>query len=285
MPALSRRAAPLALLAALSAAPALAQNATQGAQARQAQHERMMQALEAATTRLDAAAARLEAQADAGAAPAQGAAQQAECRGQLTAQGVGAVAAIPDILRMSFDAQAQAENPGEALSQASSQTQAVLEAIAAAGVAKKDVATSAVSLRPVYDRSDRQAPTIEGWQAASSLNVTLRDISLFGQLASAATEAGATGLSGVSFDVSDREARLEEARDEAVKAALARAQRLADAAGASLGAILELSEAGNMGGPRPMFARAAAMESADMPIAEGEQSLEASVTLTVELCQ
>ena len=36
--------------------------------------------------------------------------------------------------------------------------------------------------------------------------------------------------------------------------------------------------------PRPMFARAAsAME--DMPIAEGEQTLSASVNMTFELCR
>ncbi len=214
--------------------------------------------------------------------------EAAQCRGRLVVEGEGIETATPDVLRVSFGADARAEGPGEALSQASQATQALLDAVLAAGVAKADVSTTQVSLNPVYDRSERNAPPeIVAWEAGSSLAVTLKDVSRFGALATAATEAGATRISGVSFAVSDEATRLEAARQAAVKAALARAELLAGAAGARVGAILELSETGvSTPGPRPMFARAAGEAvMADMPIAEGSQELRASVTATVELCQ
>ncbi|SFH69133.1 SIMPL domain-containing protein [Albimonas pacifica] len=217
------------------------------------------------------------------------AAEAPQCRGRLVVEGEGIETATPDVLRVSFGADARAEGPGEALAQASEAVKALLDAVLAAGVAKEDVSTTQVNLNPVYDRSERNAaPEIVAWEAGSSLAVTLKDVSKFGALATAATEAGATSISGVSFAVSDEKDRLEAARQAAVKAALARAELLAGAADARVGAILELSETGiSMPGPRPMFARAAVAESAmaDMPIAEGAQELRATVTATVELCQ
>ncbi|MDF2233871.1 SIMPL domain-containing protein [Albimonas sp. CAU 1670] len=212
-----------------------------------------------------------------------------ECRGRLMVEGEGIETATPDVLQVTFGADARAEQPGQALNDASEATQALLDAVLAAGVEKTDVSTTQVSLNPVYDRSERdRAPEIVAWEAGSSLAVTLHDVSAFGKLATAATEAGATRISGVTFAVSDEDERLEKARAAAVKAALARADLLAEAAGARVGAILELSETGvYRPGPRPMFARAAVGEAsmADMPIAEGSQELRASVTATVELCQ
>ncbi|WP_339947663.1 SIMPL domain-containing protein [uncultured Albimonas sp.] len=215
-----------------------------------------------------------------------------QCRGRLVVEGEGIETATPDVLRVSFGADARAEGPGEALSRASQATKSLLDAVLAAGVAREDVSTTQVSLNPVYERSDRAdrnaPPEIVAWEAGSSLAVTLKDVSGFGALATAATEAGATRISGVSFAVSDEKDRLEAARMAAVKAALARADLLAQAAGARVGAILELSESGiSIPGPRPMFARAAVSEASmsDMPLAEGAQELRASVNLTVELCQ
>jgi len=217
------------------------------------------------------------------------AAEAPQCRGRLVVEGEGIETATPDVLRVSFGAEARAEGPGEALSRASEATQGLLDAMLAAGVAKEDVSTTQVNLNPVYDHSQRNAPPkIVAWEAGSSLAVTLKEVSKFGALATAATEAGATSISGVSFAVSDEDERLKAARQAAVKAALARAELLAGAAGARVGAILELSETGiSMPGPRPMFARAAVAEAsmADMPIAEGAQELRATVTATVELCQ
>ena len=91
--------------------------------------------------------------------------------------------------------------------------------------------------------------------------------------------AGANQAGGVQFLVEDQDTLLNSARAEAVGKAKERATLYAEAAGVSLGPIIEITEGGGRGGPSPMFTRnAAALEAA--PIASGEQDLSVSVTIT-----
>lgn len=213
---------------------------------------------------------------------------QGECAGRITVQGAGTVTAVPDLLRITFRAQAESADPSEALAEAARRTERMLAAIAAQGVAPEDLATVEVSLAPVYERPTRdEPPRIVNWRAASGAAVTLRDLSLFGTLIREATGAGATGLGGFAFDVTNREELLGEARALAVTDALARATQMADAAGLRLGPVLEINEAG-WSVPRPFEARAVMMSDAspvpEMPLAPGSADLTANVGLTAALC-
>lgn len=222
----------------------------------------------------------------AGPALAQQEAESATCPGRITVQGEGSVQAVPDLLRVTFEVEAEADAPGTALQDASADTQAVLDALKAQGIAARDISTTEVSLIPVRDQTEaNEPPKTVGWRAASALRVSVRDTSAFGSLADAATQAGATGIGGVALEVSDPSQKLKEARQAAVREALARAETLAGAAEMTLGDVLEINDQGGGGIPRPMFARAAAMESADMPIAAGEQTVTASISMTLALCQ
>lgn len=209
------------------------------------------------------------------------------CPGRVTVAGSGEVRAVPDQLSARFDIRREAGDPGAALSAASEAVQAVLEALAAQGVPEADIATASVSLSPLRERPDRDSPPeITGWQAGSALQVTLDDPAAFGPAASAATEAGATGIGGVQLTLADPAPLRAEARDAAVKDALAKARAMARAAGLTPGAVLELREgAASDGGPE-RFAGARAMAvSADMPVATGEQLVTETVTAVVELCR
>jgi uncharacterized protein YggE len=74
---------------------------------------------------------------------------------------------------------------------------------------------------------------------------------------------------------------LEKARIQAVADARARAATYAQAAGVTLGPIVSISEGGGETAPRPMF-RVMAM-AAPTPIAPGEQSVTADVTVVWEI--
>ena len=71
---------------------------------------------------------------------------------------------------------------------------------------------------------------------------------------------------------------------DAVADAIARAQTLTKAAGVTLGPITSISENGGYSPPRPMY-RMTAMASAPAPtpIAAGEQSVTAGVSITWEI--
>ena len=131
---------------------------------------------------------------------------------------------------------------------------------------------------------DGSAPEVTGWRAYASLDVAVRELDAFGRLADAAIAAGATGVSSARLEVSDAEARLGEARAAAVRDAIAKARAMAEAAGLALGPVLTLVE-GGAAAPRPLAARGLAMAAAEaMPVAPGERTLSARVTLTAALC-
>ncbi len=239
-----------------------------------------------ARTHLIAAAAALALVGPAAAQQARPPAEGGTCPGRIAVQGEGSVQAVPDLLRLTFEVEAEADTPAAALEDASADTQAVLDALKAQGLAARDISTTEVSLHPIRDQQEAgRAPVTTGWRAASALRAAVRDTGRFGEIADAATQAGATGIGGVALEVSDPSEKLKAARQAAVRDGLARAETLATAAEMTLGDVLEINDQGGGGLPRPMFARAAAMESADMPIAAGEQSVTASVSLTLALCQ
>ena len=87
-------------------------------------------------------------------------------------------------------------------------------------------------------------------------------------------------MSGIEFVVSEQSKLLDKARAEAIADARRKAELYANAAGMKVGRVMAISEEGSVPLPRafqPMRAGAAA------PIAPGEQSLRAVVTVSYEL--
>jgi uncharacterized protein YggE len=89
----------------------------------------------------------------------------------------------------------------------------------------------------------------------------------------------------VSFTIRNPKPLMTQARSEAVKDAIAKAQTLAKAAGVSLGPILSISEGGDIR-PVPMYEKAMSVRMAapaPTPVAAGEQSVTAHVAITWEI--
>jgi uncharacterized protein YggE len=88
---------------------------------------------------------------------------------------------------------------------------------------------------------------------------------------------GANEMGGLSFEVSKAETLRDEARRQAMANALRRARLFAEAAGASVGEVLWISEDVSTPPIRPVpMARAARAEM--VPVEPGTQELEARVT-------
>jgi uncharacterized protein YggE len=121
---------------------------------------------------------------------------------------------------------------------------------------------------------------LTGYEAANLLRVTCRDLSKLGELLDALTGAGGNEMRGISFDIDNKGKLMDEARAIAVRNARANAQLYAREAGVSLGAVLSISEAG---APTPVYRSRAMAEmavAAPVPIAEGEQTISASISVT-----
>jgi uncharacterized protein YggE len=117
----------------------------------------------------------------------------------------------------------------------------------------------------------------------NQLTVRVRDLEALGGVLDRSIQDGANTFNGLSFGLADPVPALNEARKRAVADAMARAKLLSGAAGVTLGSVVSITEGGGMGGPVPMFRMAAADAASAIPVAAGEISTTASVTMVFEL--
>ena len=200
----------------------------------------------------------------------------------LRVTGEGRVDTVPDQATISVGVVSRADTARDALGQNARAMQGLMGVLERSGIQPRDIRTTQVSLNPEYTRSSNtlpaEAPRITGYYANTQLQVTVADIAGLGGVLDDLTRAGSNQIGGISFSVADPDPLLDEARRRAVQDARDKARLYASAAGVTLGAIQTIADApAAIPGPQP-FARAEMM-AADMPMAPGEVSISAQVTL------
>jgi uncharacterized protein YggE len=212
-------------------------------------------------------------------------------RRTLTLTGQAEVSAAPDMAVISAGTVSEAKTARAALTANNEAMAKVIATIEAASVENKDIQTSNFSVQPKYvypkasSSGEQQPPRISGYTVSNSVSVIVRDLAKLGAIMDAVVSSGVNQMQGLSFTIAKPEPLRDEARKQAVAAALARASLYAQAAGVKLGPILSISEAGGPRPPQPvarMAARAAVAE-ASVPVAQGEQSISATVNIVWEL--
>lgn len=149
---------------------------------------------------------------------------------------------------------------------ASAGNNAVMNRVAAAlerlGIKREDVQTRQITLSRIDYGPERGR-----FQANNVVEARVRDLDRAGEAIAATTEAGANVLSGPNMTVSDPEAASRSAYAAAYKAARARAEAYADAAGLKVGRVLAIRDGGESGDPIPYVGDAMAQVAAPPPIA------------------
>lgn len=209
----------------------------------------------------------------------------------LTISAEGKSTRTPDLAGFSAGVTTEGKTAGEAMSANAAAMTRVIAALRKAGVADKDIQTSSINLNPVYGQpvvgpngQVTNEPRIVGYQAINMVTIRARDIKNFGKVLDALVASGANQISGPSFQMSDPTAAQDEARISAMKAARARADLYARAAGLRVVRIVSISEGGGYGPPQPVFAMAKmASDSASTPVQSGEVEAQVSVTVQFEL--
>ena len=204
----------------------------------------------------------------------------------------------PDMAELSLTICPQGATAQEAQAQAASELDALKAALAALGIDEKNIVASQVSIYARYDWSD-YVEKIVGYQA--SIDITLRELTIDQANSAIPAIAGIedTTLDGTRFYVSTYDERYQEALVSALQVAQAKAQVLAQAAGAQLGAVANVcedydsqeyryssvqakSEADTMAVAEAAAADTGAGNSSDM-LNPGEIEIKASISVTYEL--
>jgi uncharacterized protein len=201
--------------------------------------------------------------------------------GAITVSGTGRVSVQPDIADLRLGVNISRLTVDEARNDAAKTMAAILDAVTKAGVAKKDVRTSLLSVQPRYEYRDNEPPRLAGYELANVVEVTVRDLAKLGDVVDGSLKAGATSMDSLNFRLNDPSPAEKQARTLAMAQARSRADVLAEAAGVAISGVSDVSEGGAMP-PRPYAAKAERMMLADdasTPVETG--SLEISVTVSV----
>lgn len=200
---------------------------------------------------------------------------------QITVTGEGLVDAQPDLATLTLGVTNEATEAQAAMAATSDAVARVLERLTAMGIEAHDVQTQRFSLNPVWSNrgnSGSDPAKITGFTASNMVMVRVRDLDALGQVLDAVISDGANDFNGLRFGVQNSNPLQNEARAAAVKDGIAKATLLAEAAGVTLGPVVSISDHGG-GGPRPMMMEMAAARDSSVPIAAGEVTLSASVSM------
>ena len=159
--------------------------------------------------------------------------------------GTGEVSVTPDIAALRLGIAAQAASVAEAQPQAAEAMDRVMTALTDNGVAGKDIQTQYFSIRQVtkWDR-EKEEEIVVGYRVTNKVIAKIRDIDKVSTIIDAVAEAGGdlTRIDSIDFSVDDPSAYYEEARQEAMADAKAKAEQLAKLAGVKLGKPTYISE-------------------------------------------
>ena len=162
----------------------------------------------------------------------------------ITISATGTTTVIPDAVRLNATVSVLGTTSKGALSTASKTSSAVRSALTANKLAAKDIATQSITVYPEYSYPASGTPTLSGYRATQSFDITIRSATTAGAIVDAIVEAGRDNLqvNGVSPFVLDSDKATETARTAAVKKAKAKAASYAKLLGVKLGRVIYLDE-------------------------------------------
>lgn len=165
----------------------------------------------------------------------------AASQGVLTVSGKSEIQATPDIVIIQVGVNSRQPTSEQARAHNAEMIGVTIAAIESLGIPRQDIQTGGLSLWPYHN----EYGTVRlGYEMSTDMSVTVRDMDLAGKVVDAAIDAGSNTLSGINFQVSNREELYQQALTQAVAAARAKAQALAAADGRSVGQALDILEAG-----------------------------------------
>ena len=205
-------------------------------------------------------------------------AQDTEQR-DITISATGVASATPDLAVLQIAIVRQGDTAAEAMNATAEASTEVLDAIKATGISTKDVQNSAINLFPIFQSSrDGQDRKLIGYTASNDMTIRVRFLDRLGNLMDKVVTTGANQMSGLRFDLSNREEIEQIARANAMKQAQTNASTLAEAAGLALGPILSIQEGVQPRNPIPMNSGAMMKaQAASMPVASGELDVRVNV--------
>ena len=207
---------------------------------------------------------------------------------RIVVTGEGEASVKPDLAVLTLSVMSEAESAREAMTANNTSMADVIADMKASGIADRDLQTAGIQINPKYVYSNKpdgsQEAKLVGYQVTNTLTIRVRDIAKTGEVIDKAVSKGVNQGGMIAFTNDDPSATVTEARKKAVADAMAKAKTLAEAAGVTLGRIVEMSETNYAQPPMPIAAKAFAQDAAGAaPVEAGENAYRVQVNVTFEL--
>lgn len=199
----------------------------------------------------------------------------------LSVSGTGRAESRPDQATFTAGLETTGANAAAASGRANEAVGRIVASLKTLGVPEKDVQTSSLSIARIDYGRDRGR-----FHASNTITVKVRAVDKAGAAIAAATQAGANVLSGPNLTVSDPEAATLSAHGLAYKAARAKADAYARAAGMRVARVVTITDGGeggvtyNMDAEADMAMRAPRPVMQSAPVMAGTNS--STITARVE---
>lgn len=204
----------------------------------------------------------------------------------VNVNGQAIVYATPDIAYITIGVRSENVNAQEAVAANNAQSNQLMDALKKLGIAEKDLRTSNFNIYPQDEFDMEGKRTGTRFVVENSVYVTLRDLNKVGETLSGAVAAGANSIYGISFDLEDKSALIEMARNEAISNARKQAESIAAAAEVQLGEIQSISFYNSAPSPLMYDNKAAMAESVgggSVPISSGQLQISVDVNIVYAL--
>jgi uncharacterized protein YggE len=198
----------------------------------------------------------------------------------IRVSGEGRVAVAPDVAYVVAGVETTGKVLAPAVADAAARMRRVLDAVAKAGVAERDVQTTRHDVQVDRPWVNGRQGDVTGYTVAGEVRIRVRDLSRLGAVLDRVVAAGSNTVRGLTFERDDPAPVRAEALARAVAVARARAEAMAKAAGVTLGEPIAIEEAG-AARPIPVMREGfASARAAEAPVATGTLDVTADVTVT-----
>lgn len=201
--------------------------------------------------------------------------------GTIVVSGTGRVAVQPDVADLRLGVTVTKPTVEAARGEAAATMDAILRAVDGAGISRADVRTAMLSVQPRYDYRDGRAPVLTGYEIANIVEVSVRDLSVLGDVIDATLAAGATSMDALTFRLADPVPSEHDARRQAMAEARSRADVLAEAAGLTIVGVSDILEGQPLRPPGPLAKAERMALTADAPTPVEAGTLKVRVTVSV----
>lgn len=202
----------------------------------------------------------------------------------IAVSGTGKVSVRPDTAEISVGVSSLAPSAAAALTANSAAMAALLATLKSNGIDSRDVTTSNFNVNPEYRQNNsvsdqNRPPQVVGYRVENEVRIKVRNINSLGPLLDATVRSGANNVHSIAFSIDQPDPFVDKARVLAVADAKRKAEIYAQASGIKLGRVLYLSEAGLAPQPPQPRMMMSAMGGGSVPVAIGENDVEASITV------